>query len=273
MTVDDQLLQADVRARADALDISRSFIVQAPAGSGKTELLIQRYLKLLGIVDDPEEILAITFTRKAAAEMQLRVLDALRTARAGQEPGEAHRKLTYDLAQVVLRRSEERNWNLIGGPRRMRIQTLDALNRTVTLAQPLSSPEGSSAQRIVTDADLNSVHEAAAVATLDWLTETGAAADAVRAVLTHVDNSTWSYVAYLAAMLKTRDQWLPFVGSGATDFRPVFDWVAASQLRPDLLVYFTDAQGDFPAAEPDYPVIWLIKGKSGVPWGQRIQLN
>ena len=215
MTVDDKLLQADVQARVDALDVSRSFIVQAPAGSGKTELLIQRYLKLLGIVDDPEEILAITFTRKAAAEMQLRVLDALRTARAQQEPEEPHRKLTYELALVALHRSEERNWNLIGSPRRMRIQTLDALNRTITLAQPLSSPDGSSAQRIVTDADLNAVHEAAAVATLDWLAETGPANDAVREVLVHLDNSTWSYVNYLSAMLKTRDQWLPFIGTGA----------------------------------------------------------
>ncbi|HSG98097.1 MAG TPA: UvrD-helicase domain-containing protein [Woeseiaceae bacterium] len=209
------LLEADVRARTDALDVSRSFIVQAPAGSGKTELLIQRYLKLLGAVDDPEEILAITFTRKAAAEMQLRVLAALRQARAGETPDEPHRKLTIDLARAALQRSTERNWNLIGSPRRMRIQTLDALNRAVTRSQPLSSTEGSSAQRIVTDADLNLVHEAAAVATLDWLAEDVPAGDATREVLTHVDNSTWSYVSYLAAMLKTRDQWLPFIGSGA----------------------------------------------------------
>jgi ATP-dependent exoDNAse (exonuclease V) beta subunit len=213
--VDDRrLLDADVQAREDALDVTRSFVVQAPAGSGKTELLIQRYLKLLGIVDHPEEILAITFTRKAAAEMQLRVLEALRIARSGIEPREAHRKLTYDLALAALRRSEKHNWNLIGSPRRMRIQTLDALNRAVTLAQPLSSPDGASAQRLVTDADLNSVHEAAAVATLDWLAEEGAANDAVRAVLTHLDNNTWSYVNHLSAMLKTRDQWLPFIGTG-----------------------------------------------------------
>ena len=214
MAIDERLLQADIQARHDALDVSRSFIVQAPAGSGKTELLIQRYLKLLSIVDEPEEILAITFTRKAAAEMQLRVLAALRSARAGEEPEEEHRKLTMQLATAALQGSTERNWNLIGSPRRMRIQTLDSLNRSIAKAQPISSPEGAGGARIVVDADLNHVHEAAAIATLDWLAEPGEMADATREVLTHVDNNTRSYVSYVAAMLKTRDQWLPFISTG-----------------------------------------------------------
>ncbi len=62
-------------------------------------------------------------------------------------------------------------------------------------------------------------------------------------------------------------------GGGGTDFRPVFDWVDSEHLQPALLVYFTDAQGKFPELEPNFPVLWLVKGKSPVPWGQRIQLN
>ena len=62
-------------------------------------------------------------------------------------------------------------------------------------------------------------------------------------------------------------------GGGGTNFRPVFEWVSQQGREPDLLLYFTDALGDFPPVEPAYPVLWLVKGKAPVPWGQRIQLN
>src|SRR5260221_2178707 len=68
---------ADLKERQIALDVRRSFIVQAPAGSGKTELLVRRYLKLLETVEKPEEIVAITFTKKASAEMRERVIEQL----------------------------------------------------------------------------------------------------------------------------------------------------------------------------------------------------
>jgi predicted metal-dependent peptidase len=62
-------------------------------------------------------------------------------------------------------------------------------------------------------------------------------------------------------------------GGGTTDFRPVFDWINRQDQAPDLLIYFTDAQGVFPSAVPPYPVLWLVKGKADVPWGIRVQLN
>ena len=64
-----------------------------------------------------------------------------------------------------------------------------------------------------------------------------------------------------------------FPGGGGTRFTPVFEWAEWQDRAPDLLVYFTDARGEFPKREPSYPVIWLVKGKEKVPWGQRIQLN
>ncbi len=62
-------------------------------------------------------------------------------------------------------------------------------------------------------------------------------------------------------------------GGGGTSFVPVFEWAERQDRYPELLIYFTDAEGQFPKYEPGFPVIWLVKGKTPVPWGQRIQLN
>lgn len=214
MTTDTQLLIDDDAARVAALDVTRSFIVQAPAGSGKTECLIQRYLKLLAIVENPEEVLAITFTRKAAAEMQLRVLQALQKVNSGDQVLEQHEQITASAAAAVLQRDEELGWCLVSNPRRMRIQTLDSLNATIARTQPLTATSGASGNSIVADGEMRRLYRNAAALTLDQLAETGELRAATEQVLSHLDNNTWLYIDYLARMLATRDQWLPFVGSG-----------------------------------------------------------
>src|SRR3990167_9039112 len=102
----------DLVARRRALDPAQSFIVQAPAGSGKTELLIQRYLLLLAHVDHPEEVVAVTFTKKAAGEMRERVLAALAAAQAGKIPASGHEKLTLELATAALLRDTQAGWRV-----------------------------------------------------------------------------------------------------------------------------------------------------------------
>lgn len=62
-------------------------------------------------------------------------------------------------------------------------------------------------------------------------------------------------------------------GGGGTDFRPVFEWVGKMDMQPQLLLYFTDGDGEFPLQPPDYAVIWLVKGRNKTPWGERVQLN
>lgn len=78
----------------------------------------------------------------------------------------------------------------------------------------------------------------------------------------------WIAEAWEALTLPRR-----FAGGGGSDFAPVFDWIERAGLRPDALVYFTDAEGHFPDRAPDYPVLWLVKGRAPVPWGRRIGLN
>ena len=217
MTTENQFLNDDEDARLAALDVGRSYIVQAPAGSGKTELLIQRYLKLLAIVDNPEEVLAITFTRKAAAEMHFRVLEALKSSARGDTVQEAHQMVTATAATAVLAKDRELQWQLIANPGRMRIQTLDSLNASISRMQPMSSGSGAAHNAIVADAEMSALYRKAAFLTLDQLSENGAMRDATEKVLLHVDTNTSLYASYVARMLATRDQWLPFIGSGLLD--------------------------------------------------------
>ena len=62
-------------------------------------------------------------------------------------------------------------------------------------------------------------------------------------------------------------------GGGGTSFHPPFEYIDTSDLQPDVLIYFTDAQGSFPQNPPAYAVLWLVKGRNSVPWGERIPLN
>ena len=131
-------IDTDAIARERSLDPGRSVLLQAPAGSGKTTVLIQRYLRLLGVVDSPEQILAITFTRKAAGEMMQRVLEAL-----GEAPVDA---LTVELAAAVRERSRRLGWQIEVHPSRLRIQTIDALNHRLAAALPIAARAGASLQ-------------------------------------------------------------------------------------------------------------------------------
>jgi ATP-dependent exoDNAse (exonuclease V) beta subunit len=246
------LLLADAEARDEALDTGQSFIVQAPAGSGKTELLIQRYLKLLGEAQNPEEVLAITFTRKAAAEMRQRVIASLLLARANSEPKEAHRKLTFELARTVLARDELHDWKLIETPRRLQIQTLDALNAAIARSLPLSSGLGGAVQT-VTDDEARVLYRGAATATLDWLTTDDRMNGVVECVLSHLDHNTALYVAHISRMLENRDQWLLFVGSGSNSAGGG-DTASARRLHEEAIeqlitVHLEQARQAFPVAE------------------------
>ena len=196
---------ADGRARARALDVGRSFIVQAPAGSGKTEILIRRLLALLRTVQHPEQVVAITFTRKAAAEMRARVLDALRAAATTARGPDAKDSETLELARLVLRRDAELGWGLLEQPQRLRIDTLDAMNAWLARRLPLLA--GGVADAKLTESPAR-LYEEAARRALQRLRDDDPVAMALRVVLTATDTSVARLEELLATLLPTRDRWL-----------------------------------------------------------------
>jgi ATP-dependent exoDNAse (exonuclease V) beta subunit len=205
------LLQLDAVNRERALDLL-SFIVEAPAGAGKTELLTQRYLKLLSIVQEPEEIIAVTFTNKAAAEMRCRILDSLQLAAAGKAPNAAHKRITFDLATAALQRSAVAQWDLLAQPGRLRITTIDALSSLLARQMPLLSRFG--AQPGVSD-DASIHYREAARRALAMLENEGGVGPVTEA-LRYFDNDSGRLADLLAQMLARRDQWLHHAGRRST---------------------------------------------------------
>ncbi len=183
---------SDQAARDKAVDPTRSCIVQAPAGSGKTTLLVQRYMNLLCIAERPEEILAITFTRKAAAEMKQRILLAL-------EKDDA-------VAARVRKRDLEANWGIRQNPNRLKVQTIDSF--AMELATRIPRQDSVAGLKLLDSAD--HLYEGACEALFEQLTSGQSSAPFVAEFLAFVNNDAANATSLLCQMLARRDQWLDF---------------------------------------------------------------
>ncbi|MGH8496452.1 MAG: UvrD-helicase domain-containing protein [Gammaproteobacteria bacterium] len=198
----------DAGARMRALDIERSFIVQAPAGSGKTELLTQRFLGLLACVERPEEVIALTFTLKATGEMRARILEALESAREPEPPAESWRRKTWSLGRAVLAQNEARGWRIEEQPSRLRILTLDALCALLARQMPYLSQAGAGL-RIAEPAD--ELYAVASRRLLEHVAAGPVEAAPVERLLYHLDNGFDRAARLLAELLAKRDHWLRLI--------------------------------------------------------------
>ncbi len=197
------LLQpVDESARAQVLETRQSFLVQAPAGSGKTELLTRRLLKLLAEVDEPEQILAITFTLAATAEMRARVLGNLHKAQDTAETNDDLQEIK--LARRALENDARRGWNLLQQPERLNIQTIDAVCLAIAHETPLLSRLGGSLSP--TDKP-QPLYTLAARRTLSHLGSEEALSSALTALLQLRATSLPDCQKLIAEMLDKRDQW------------------------------------------------------------------
>ena len=207
----------DQQQRTQALNCNNSYIIQAPAGSGKTELLTQRFLALLATVEQPEEILAITFTRKAASEMRERIIKSLKLASTSKIQPEFEPELTtWELGNKVLEQNVKCQWNLLDNPQRLQVQTIDGFCAGLTKRLPYLSGLGTEAN--TTERSANLYREAAkqtlAMVNSDdkkWTTS-------IETLLLHLDGNQNRAENLLANMLARRDQWLRHLSHDQNDF-------------------------------------------------------
>ncbi|SDK14712.1 UvrD-helicase domain-containing protein [Microbulbifer yueqingensis] len=225
---------ADADARAAALDIGRSFAVSAPAGSGKTGLLTQRVLKLLAHCRQPEEVLAITFTRKAAGEMRERLLKALLQARDRPRPQNPHEAVTWDLARQLLEQDRRHNWQLLQAPQRLRFQTIDGLCRSLASQLPIDSGLGAPGEPLE---EPQLAFRMAVSRLLDDLASENPPPSLLRLLL-HLDNDLGQLEKLLLMLLEKREQWLGQlldIGQGdRDDAREYFHFVVDELIRERL---------------------------------------
>jgi ATP-dependent helicase/nuclease subunit A len=194
---------SDQAARDESLNPACSILLQAPAGSGKTTVLAQRFLRLLAEVNEPEEILAITFTRKSAAEMRERVLRALQDELS---PDQSDIEQWRSLRRAALARANACGWSLTELPARLRIQTIDSLNHEFARAMPLLG--GLQTSLNVVD-DASAMYRQAARLTLREADQDGDFQEDVDCVLQRLDNSNNRTEELLAELLASRNRWQP----------------------------------------------------------------
>ncbi len=201
---------SDQAIRQRALSASDSFIVQAPAGSGKTELLTQRYLVLLANAEKaPEEIVAITFTRKAAAEMRARILNALAFGETVEPDQDHYRHQTWLLANNVLNKDRRHQWQLLKNPNRLRIMTIDSLSAFLCRQTPLLTEWG--AEPSIAENATEFYKIAVQRLLIAIINNNSSYQPALNTILLHLDNQVEKCEALLIELLSRRDQWLPHI--------------------------------------------------------------
>ncbi len=197
------LITQDKKARQHALNEKNSFIVQAPAGSGKTELITQRYLSLLSRSRYPEEIVAITFTNKAASEMRDRIITALNNAKK-LPPQEPHKRLTWELATKALQQDKLQDWNLLLNTNRLRILTIDGLTHYLCSSMPTLTEIGSK------PTIANNIEVLYQQTVINFINSPQYQKEMTELLL-HVNNNAGKLQKLFMQLLQQREQWLPYI--------------------------------------------------------------
>lgn len=201
-------MKNDIAIRQQLSDMNISPLVFAPAGSGKTTELVKRKLSALLDAEEPEAVLSVTFTNKATSELRHRVFTVLRDADAGVPIKNEHERSVRELAEKVLARDKQKNWQLLKNPNRLEIKTIDGLCSSIVRQFPMSSGIGANTGICM---EPSKMYRSAAMSFLNDYKKDELWSDSARQVLTHVSNDFEKAATLLAELLAKRDQWLPIL--------------------------------------------------------------
>ena len=182
---------SDHQVRKKALG-QGSFIVQAPAGSGKTSLLVKRFLNRLLEVKSPKEVLALTFTNKAAAEMAQRLKEALE----GKSKDNEIKKIVEKISKHALKNK----WDE-GYIDTLMVMTIDKLALRLIKQTPILSSSG---VNFLTDEDPDDLYR-------ETIRETITSNAENHLLFKYFDYDYHKLTEQLLALISKRDQWLPIV--------------------------------------------------------------
>ena len=182
---------SDHQVRKKALG-QGSFIVQAPAGSGKTSLLVKRFLNRLLEVKSPKEVLALTFTNKAAAEMAQRLKEALE----GKSKDNEIKKIVEKISKHALKNK----WDE-GYIDSLMVMTIDKLALRLIKQTPILSSSG---VNFLTDEDPDDLYR-------ETIRETITSNAENHLLFKYFDYDYHKLTEQLLALISKRDQWLPIV--------------------------------------------------------------
>lgn len=199
---------SDQSIRAQTTNLGSNILLGAGAGMGKTFELVKRLLKCLTVVDKPNQVLPVTFTVKARAEMKERVLSELYKAQKNEPLQSPHEAEMRTLAKAVLKRDAELGWGMLKNTNVLDIKTFDSLSASILSMAPVTSKIG--AQTKVLDNPSTVYRKASERLLSDYSTGKDWAGH-VKMLLKHLDNNFEKATAMLCEMLAVRDQWLPLV--------------------------------------------------------------
>ncbi|MGB6928202.1 MAG: UvrD-helicase domain-containing protein [Syntrophobacteria bacterium] len=194
----------DEQTRNRALDIRRSFHLEAPAGSGKTWLLTGRFLRLLAEVDHPHEIVALTFTNKAAGEMRQRIRDFLTKTEKGEVPQYPYEQILLEAAAGARKRQPAHR---LQAPDGLKIMTFHGFCLHLVQRAPLeaSIPPGSKVMPDEEQQQLRTQVAARTIRDLLYRPSGDPLRQAVENRLLRLNNNWLAFRDELADLLEKRD--------------------------------------------------------------------